>query len=676
MSAGQVREVEKGKYRPEIDGLRAFAVVAVIINHFNKNILPGGYLGVDIFFVISGYVITSSLYGRPSKDFKDFISGFYERRIKRLVPALSVFVMITSIAICLFNPLTEISLRTGFASLFGLSNLYLLLQSTDYFAQSTELNVFTHTWSLGVEEQFYILFPFLIWFSGFGRQTKNGARHLFFTVGVLAIASFIGFIYLYPLNQSAAYFLMPSRFWEMAVGCLIFIGGRKRASIGQLLEKIPPLLVLVLIVGVMYLPTSWAAASTVAVGALTSILLASLKRQTAAFRILTNAKVVYIGLISYSLYLWHWGVLSISRWTIGIHWWSVPFQVALMLGIAVASYRWIEIPLRTGNWFGRRWRTLLVGGGVLVMVSGLVVTLARPLEHHLFLGKIARPKSPPYLNGGQCLEKISQNTDCYFIYNRGSRTLWVIGDSHASVLSMAAEEVAKTNTMHLRLYTAGGTPFPPVGHYKKSNKLQDLQSLEDFKLIEKKLHKQLAAGDVILLSMRLPYHFGGTYYEYPPSDFMFPRQDGSHGSQNDYFADWLSSVSNLATVAQARGASVIIQTPTPEWERENTLQCSIANKQWFNLLQERNCQIDSKFFKDQKTGLYKHLFQKITKESKSHQNIYLLDTFSIVCPGRVCIFHDNSIDFYFDANHLSSQWAKDKVAPELLRLVQATTKQL
>ena len=144
----------KSRYRPEIDGLRAFAVIAVIINHFNKEILPNGYLGVDIFFVISGFVITSSLYQRPSKNFKDFISGFYERRIKRLVPALSVFVLITSIAICLFNPHPVVSLQTGLTSLFGLSNLYLLKGSTQYFAQSTELNVFTHTWSLGVEEQF------------------------------------------------------------------------------------------------------------------------------------------------------------------------------------------------------------------------------------------------------------------------------------------------------------------------------------------------------------------------------------------------------------------------------------------------------------------------------------------------------------------------------------------
>jgi len=119
MDKVQTEQIKKGNYRPEIDGLRAFAVAAVIINHFNKDILPGGYLGVDIFFVISGYVITSSLYGRPSKDFKDFISSFYERRIKRLVPALLVFVLITSIAICLFDPYPGSTLITGLTSLLG-----------------------------------------------------------------------------------------------------------------------------------------------------------------------------------------------------------------------------------------------------------------------------------------------------------------------------------------------------------------------------------------------------------------------------------------------------------------------------------------------------------------------------------------------------------------------------
>ncbi len=311
-----IKEINKSiqsRYRPEIDGLRAFAVIAVIINHFNKEILPNGYLGVDIFFVISGFVITSSVYQRPSENFKDFISGFYERRIKRLVPALTVFVLITSIAICLFQEDPYLSLWTGLTSLFGLSNLYLLEKATDYFAQSTELNVFTHTWSLGVEEQFYIIFPFLIWFSGFGRQTKNGDRNLFLIIGTLAITSLIGFLYLCPMNQSAAYFLMPTRFWEMASGCLLFIGFQKRKSIEQLIEKVPPIFVLLLIIGTMLQPNTLATASTIAVVSLSAVFISSLKKGTNFYIFFNHPKVVYMGRISYSLYLWHWGVLSISR---------------------------------------------------------------------------------------------------------------------------------------------------------------------------------------------------------------------------------------------------------------------------------------------------------------------------------------------------------------------------
>ena len=434
----------QSRYRPEIDGLRAFAVVAVIINHFNKDILPGGYLGVDIFFVISGYVITSSLCGRPNKDFKDFISGFYQRRIKRLVPALTVFVLITSIAICVFNPSPDLSLRTGMTSLFGLSNLYLLKQSTDYFAESTELNVFTHTWSLGVEEQFYILFPLLVWFSGFGRQTKNGARNLFLVVGALTIGSLVGFLNLYPTNQPAAYFLMPSRFWEMAAGCMIFIGFQKRVSIEQILEKVPPLLVLTSIVGIMYLPTKLAAASTIAVVALSSILIACLKKQTAAQKVFTNPKVVYIGLISYSLYLWHWGVLSISRWTVGIHWWTVPLQVALMLGLAVVSYRWIETPLRKGNWFGKRWKTLIVGVGSLIIsavsislipktpAKDLLVSVGKKIYSPAYYIKPGIPQQDLYCHLPQRIENAFKDCLAPVRENTKHKNIFLIGDSHAS----------------------------------------------------------------------------------------------------------------------------------------------------------------------------------------------------------------------------------------------------
>ena len=445
----------KSRYRPEIDGLRAFAVIAVIINHFNKEILPNGYLGVDIFFVISGFVITSSLYQRPSKNLKDFISGFYERRIKRLVPALSVFVLIMSIAICLFNPSSDTSLKTGLTSLFGLSNLYLFKESTDYFAQSTELNVFTHTWSLGVEEQFYILFPFLIWFSGFGRQTKNGARNLFVIVGALTIASLIAFLYLYQTNQPSAYFLMPTRFWEMASGCLLFIGFQKRKSIKLFLEKIPPIIVLAFIIGVMYLPMSLATTSTVTVVVLSLVLIASLRKGTTAYKFFTSPKVVYIGLISYSLYLWHWGVLAISRWTIGIHWWSIPFQVALMFSLANTSYRYIETPLRKGYWFGKRWKTLAVGGGVLITLSGGLIALGKSLNQVLYLGKESKPTELPYAGNNitrkNCMdhnEFKKAMAECWINKENEAisfRRIFFVGDSHTESMFQSADYLSKKN---------------------------------------------------------------------------------------------------------------------------------------------------------------------------------------------------------------------------------------
>lgn len=146
--------ISKESYRSEIDGLRALAVIAVMINHFNSKLLPSGYLGVDIFFVISGYVITESLIKRPQHSFTDFIKGFYARRFKRILPALIACILITSVILSLFDPSPGVSLRTGLASIIGVSNIYLYSLSTPYFSPITDLNGFTHTWSLGLKCSF------------------------------------------------------------------------------------------------------------------------------------------------------------------------------------------------------------------------------------------------------------------------------------------------------------------------------------------------------------------------------------------------------------------------------------------------------------------------------------------------------------------------------------------
>jgi peptidoglycan/LPS O-acetylase OafA/YrhL len=155
---------KKVAYRPEIDGLRAVAVAGVIANHFNRELLPGGYLGVDLFFVISGFVISLSLHANRRSGIGDFLIGFYARRLRRLVPALAVFLVVTSLLVSLVDPQPESSLEIGRSALFGFSNILFYRSSTDYFSSSTDYNAFTHTWSLGVEEQFYFFYPLLYWF--------------------------------------------------------------------------------------------------------------------------------------------------------------------------------------------------------------------------------------------------------------------------------------------------------------------------------------------------------------------------------------------------------------------------------------------------------------------------------------------------------------------------------
>ena len=596
----------RSKYRPEIDGIRAFAVVAVIVNHFNNNILPGGYLGVDIFFVISGYVITSSLSERSNSGFLDFISGFYERRIKRLVPALAIFVLLMSIAICIVNPTPATTLKTGLTSLFGISNLYLLKQSTDYFAQSTELNVFTHTWSLGVEEQFYILFPFLIWISRFGTQAKRGARNLFIIIFTLTITSLLLFLRLYPLNQTAAYFLMPSRFWEIAAGCLVFIGYKKQVSIERPLEKIPPLLILVSMIGVMYLPISLATASTIAVVILSSALIASLKRSTAAFQFFTHPTIVYIGLISYSLYLWHWGVLSISKWTIGIHWWSVPFQIAIMLGLAVASFHWVETPLRNNKWLRERWMNLLAGGGTLVVLSGGLITLIKPLEGKLFTGSE--------------FNKWNMNVHREIEVRRSptANTIYLLGDSHAGHYAAVMDYTAKQNN-HNFVYP----------QQKELGLKNNAESQEYILASIDKYSKQFKQGDIII--------FSAAAHKY-----LEPHHWTRH------YETFLKQTKNL-------GLKYILISPTanfssqPIWEN--------CQQEWYRPSWAIAQRCFTRTSKQEWMSMKKQALIALEAFIRKNPNVAYIDAFTRLCPDDYCANHDQKILLYRDHHHLSSHGA-------------------
>ncbi len=662
MQLASATQTKQYSYRPEIDGIRALAVLAVIINHFNKDLLPSGYLGVDIFFVISGFVITSSLAGRPSKNFRDFLMGFYTRRIKRLAPALLLFALITGVSICLFDPNPDASLKTGIASLFGISNIYLLKISTDYFSASTELNVFIHTWSLGVEEQFYFLFPLLVWVTGFGRLTSKGSRNLAWVMGALAFVSLVSFMYAYQVNQPAAYFLMPTRLWELGAGCLLFLGLSHPNKFLRGLKNIPPLMVCVVIVAVLFAPLQYAVEATIAVVVLTVTLIICLRSGTAAYAIFSYQPVVYIGLISYSLYLWHWGILSLSRWTLGIHWWSVPFQIALLLLLSSASYRYIETPIRHSDWTFLRWQSIRVGVGSYASIVVLLVVLRYTLYGKLFTGNmdVEDTSSSLILSSHLHIEEATRKMvyDCNmtpqlltdesyrpqplidksFIQNclksstPGKNKLVLIGDSFAQVSAGHLAVIAADINYDFRIIFGYDCPYP-LRYSEIKSHAREKCSMVDDELLISELISSLNKGDILVLRLYLPknqYLLYGGAGKLPPADA------------------YDQALRSLIDSVKSKDAKLIVVGANP------TLSQNLVNAlrpQWFKLASS----VESILPSENNETAYFHsndLHLREFFDNLEGASFFSLETYICNSSGE-CPIHDGDKMLYTDNQHLS-----------------------
>lgn len=646
------------RYRPEIDGLRAFAVSAVIANHFSKALLPSGYLGVDIFFVISGYVITSSLAGRESRSVSQFLAGFYRRRIKRLVPALLVFVALASVCICFFNPEPRIALRSGVAALFGLSNVYLFLQSAQYFAPSTELNPFVHTWSLGVEEQFYLVFPLLIWFSGFGRRSKSGARNLLICVGALALASLLLFIHLYPLNQTATYFLLPTRFWEMAAGCLVFAGLSQSVRFERIVAGVPPLLLVAALLVVMFLPLDFAVPATILTIALTCLLMVCLREDTFAFHLLTFRPVVYLGLISYSLYLWHWGVLSLSRWTIGVTAQTAPLQLLAMFALASLSYELIESPFRRASWPGSNAKTILFGvaaitscgaaiGLVLTHVAGRLSLAKPPRGDGIYTERVAWSHSscanslsvsmlPSSAALDRCWLRSSANQSLPPAQSR--RALFAYGDSYNEQLVPAYLALQRSEPgLAVHAYYSAGCPSLLGSSYSGEKFPGHCQRV--FQTYLDYFWKNSRRGDILLLA-HSPFAFAGH------KQFLF-RLAGRSVDDHTALIAYAGQLVGLADSLRSKKRSLVLVSGIPSLAAEPEV-CL----QWFTRLNQ-NCNKDKPFDPDASALAYsvgERLARAAVAGNFAYADIY---SASISAFSR----SPDPWDYYYNKNHLSRQGA-------------------
>lgn len=489
------------KYRPEIDGLRAVAVLPVIAFHAGFSLMSGGFIGVDVFFVISGYLIATIIFERMQTGAFSLLD-FYEARARRILPAL-FFVMLACIpfAWLLMNPVQwrEFSESMVWTSFFS-SNIFFWLNS-DYFASASEFKPLIHSWSLAVEEQYYLFFPVII-LAGwrFGKTLLSG---LLIT---LALASFLLCCWLATRSPDANFFLTPPRIWELlaGVGCAAILLYRKDwvNMTPQILAQALSAAGLAMIAfGVVRFdqstpfPSAWALFPVLG----TALIILFANGQSLIGRLLSVRPLVWIGLISYSAYLWHQPIFAFAR----IHFAEQPSAMimlglaALSLLLAFISWRWVEQPFRkqktSGKVLGgRKWLknrdgvfTFALAGILGFSALGIVQAnqissvkgqeLAKDLELKLQTlghgrGKLIRLNQCHFRDGKDWQEK----WDCY----AGSgpdkslekTSIAIVGDSHGADKAMMLRTLGLSPTQ----LGIGGCSFSP------NDKRKDCQKFIDF----------------------------------------------------------------------------------------------------------------------------------------------------------------------------------------------------
>jgi peptidoglycan/LPS O-acetylase OafA/YrhL len=431
------------EYRPAIDGLRALAVLSVFIFHLNHNWLPGGFVGVDVFFVISGYLITSIIYKECQKD-SFSLRKFYQRRIARIFPAFFVVALATLAgAYFIYSPQDLASAGANIAAAaLSVANMKFMVQG-NYFQISPDAQPFLHYWSLSVEEQFYIFFPLLLLL-----LFKYARKHLVLALGVLCAGSFLAAVVMTHLKPVWAFYLLPTRAWELLAGCLL-------AVITDHAKPAPearwPKLLSVFSLGLIALsfllvhegnhfPGYWAMLPVVgAVGLLMPT------RGGVSEKLLSVAPLVAVGRISYSLYLWHWPVFSLIDYKMYLA--SDPARLALKIGLsflaAILSFWLIENPARV---FLNRRKSMPLAYAAMVCAIALCVPLGVAIRKANYINA----ETSDVIKGG-------------LVFNSNSKKASVIlmGDSNGAMYGKVMKEICANMGYKLSVISvAAGDPLP------------------------------------------------------------------------------------------------------------------------------------------------------------------------------------------------------------------------
>ncbi|AEG93307.1 acyltransferase family protein [Ramlibacter tataouinensis] len=616
-------------YRPDIDGLRAVAVLAVVVHHFAYDLLPGGYVGVDVFFVISGYLITRIIAGEMAAGRFSFLR-FYERRARRIFPALFAMLGATLLAgyLVLLPSDYAATLKAALATLLFASNFVFWRQEQGYFeATEVALNPLLHTWSLGVEEQFYLLFPIallLCWRAG-----RRGLFHLLLVGALVSLALATSWV---RANSSAVFYLAPFRAWELLAGALLALGHLPpvRSAAGRELMVGAGVAAItascVLYDGLTVFP---GLAALLPVGGAVLVIQGGAGGATRMARLLQCRPMVALGLVSYSLYLWHWPMLVFAQYLNGLAplpTWTLPALLAASLLLAAGSYRFIEQPWRRPTLRPRRLAIASAGFAAIaaaIAVAGLAQDgYAGRFEPAVALLDGARQPDIPYM---ECAQREPQDA-CRLGDANAQPDMAFWGDSHmiawAPALHASLREQGKAAVLFV---TTGCAPLIEVDSLLTPSCLRSANAVQQHLQAHPQLRSVVLAG------------FWSTYFrDEGPLRSVGPglQLEGLEAARQAlmHTLDWL----------HAHQRSTVLIGPVPVHDRSVPAALALERVTGRDLL-------DSSLAQQRQAHA---AFLQIAQQMPQGPQYRWVDPLGWLCNGGCTVVRDG-VPLYRDAHHLS-----------------------
>ncbi|MEL7428972.1 MAG: acyltransferase family protein [Pseudomonadota bacterium] len=500
------------QYRPEIDGLRALAVLPVIFFHAGYSLFSGGYAGVDIFFVVSGYLITSIIVSDLS-DGTFSLLGFYERRIRRIAPALFLVVIATIvIAWFVLMPRDMKDFAQSIVAVVIYSSNFLFWAESGYFESAAELKPLLHTWSLAVEEQYYILFPVMM--IVFWKWARHAIIVIFAIIGIasLALAQWGA------LNApSAAFYLLPFRAWEILLGALAAMAMHKKSRplMNPLLNQFASLAGLCMIGATVFLydaSTGFPGLPALLPTMGACLIIIAAHEGTLAQKILSQRWIVLVGLLSYSAYLWHQPLFAFSRYFL-VEKLSLSFSVsliALTFLLSYLSWRFVERPFRNQNFLSQKqvYGISSLLGGTLV-AFGLYVNEEDGLPGR-YDGEILKILSVEegWQDNHACTFATDKELEKFEACTAQGRFVYLFGDSHAGAISKPLRAALEKQGISLVSWSMGGC-LPVTG----TTVLPQAANEECIAAKEQAFSYAMANPAPMILAARWRLHFDGTRYD-------------------------------------------------------------------------------------------------------------------------------------------------------------------